>query len=102
MQGAWHGTLTRGGASCAACTLLCCHLLGSRLVTVCCTGCRWGSERSQVPVVRFLNGRELPIGPELFSADVAGVGTCKRTQVSGGGGIQIEGGRASVLHPLLQ
>lgn len=29
-----------------------------------------------VPVVRFLNGRELAIGPNVFTAELAGVGTC--------------------------
>jgi hypothetical protein len=31
--------------------------------------------------VRFLHGREQAMGPEVFSADVAGVGTCSRTQL---------------------
>ena len=43
--------------------------------------CRWGSPASQVPVVRFLNGRELPLGPVTFSAELAGVGVCSRVQV---------------------
>lgn len=46
-----------------------------------CGTCRWGGPDAQVPVVRFLNGRELPISPELFTAEVAAIGTCKRTQV---------------------
>lgn len=51
-----------------------------------CVACshRWGSPDSQIPVVRFLNGRELPISPELFTAEVQGVGSCKRTQVGAG------------------
>ena len=42
---------------------------------------RWGQPSSLVPVVRFLHGREVALGPEVFTADLAGVGTCTRTQV---------------------
>ena len=42
---------------------------------------RWGSPSSQVPVVRFLHGREVPMGPAIFSAELAGVGSCMRTQI---------------------
>lgn len=34
-----------------------------------------------VPVVRFTNGRSLACGPELFPAELAGVGRCVRAQV---------------------
>ncbi|GAB4819356.1 hypothetical protein N2152v2_006402 [Parachlorella kessleri] len=44
-------------------------------------GQAWGPPESQIPVVRFLNGRELPVCPELFTAEVPGVGTAKRLQV---------------------
>eukprot|EP00887_Chlorella_sp_A99_P007822 scaffold20.g7822.t1 len=39
----------------------------------------WQGEH--VPVVRFLNGRESTLPPELFSSEVAGLGECKRLQV---------------------
>ena len=42
---------------------------------------RWGSPSSQVPVVRFMHGREVPMGPATFSAELAGVGSCMRTQI---------------------
>ena len=40
---------------------------------------RW--EGTLLPVVRFLNGREEPILPEVFSADIQGQGKCSRLQV---------------------
>ncbi|PSC73766.1 DNA helicase ATP-dependent [Micractinium conductrix] len=39
------------------------------------------SGAAAVPVVRFLNGRELPMGPEAFTAEIPGVGSCSREQV---------------------
>ena len=36
----------------------------------------------QLPVVKFLNGREQVITPERFTSDVVGAGTCKRMQAS--------------------
>ena len=35
-----------------------------------------------LPVVKFVNGREEVLLPEVFTADVAAVGVCKRLQVS--------------------
>ena len=34
-----------------------------------------------LPVVKFVNGREEVLVPEVFTADVAAVGVCKRLQV---------------------
>jgi len=34
-----------------------------------------------LPVVKFVNGREEVLLPEVFTADVAAVGICKRLQV---------------------
>lgn len=34
-----------------------------------------------IPVVRFLNGREESLAPEVFTSNVSGVGMCKRVQV---------------------
>lgn len=36
---------------------------------------------NNLPVVKFLNGREEVIVPEAFSSEVHMQGTCKRTQV---------------------
>lgn len=44
-----------------------------------CLAARW--KGSHVPVVEFRNGRKQLMYPELFSADVANVGTCSRIQV---------------------
>lgn len=41
--------------------------------------CRWPG--TVLPVVKFVNGREEVLLPELFTADVAAVGICKRLQV---------------------
>ena len=40
---------------------------------------RWSGE--QVPVVRFVTGREALMLPEVFEADVHTSGVCKRIQV---------------------
>ncbi|PRW56986.1 DNA helicase ATP-dependent [Chlorella sorokiniana] len=42
---------------------------------------KWGGPDSRIPVVRFLHGREVPMGPTVFSAELAGVGSCTRTQI---------------------
>jgi hypothetical protein len=42
--------------------------------------CRWHGK--QIPIVRFLNGREILVTPEKFTSDVPGHGMCKRMQVS--------------------
>lgn len=43
-----------------------------------CRGCRWSG--THVPCVRFVNGRTAVCHPEVFTAVVAGVGTCIRIQ----------------------
>ena len=43
-------------------------------------GHRWPG--THLPVVKFVNGRQETLLPELFTADVASVGTCKRLQVT--------------------
>ena len=42
--------------------------------------CRWPG--THLPVVKFVNGREEVLLPEVFTAEVAAVGVCKRLQVS--------------------
>lgn len=42
--------------------------------------CRWMGR--QLPLVKFLNGREMVVTPEKFTSDVPGAGTCKRMQAS--------------------
>ena len=42
---------------------------------------RWPGQ--QVPVVRFVTGREVFMLPEVFEADVHTAGTCRRIQVCG-------------------
>ncbi|KAL4451826.1 hypothetical protein ABPG75_007488 [Micractinium tetrahymenae] len=41
----------------------------------------WADPKAAVPVVKFLNGRELPLGPQLFTAELPGVGQCSREQI---------------------
>lgn len=42
--------------------------------------CRWHGK--EIPIVKFLNGREVVVTPEKFTTDVPGHGMCKRMQVS--------------------
>ena len=44
--------------------------------------CRWPGQ--QVPVVRFVSGREALMLPEVFEADVHSSGKCRRIQVHTG------------------
>lgn len=59
------------------------HLRNSRRVSsdleIAFPFCSWKGR--QIPVVKFLNGREMVVTPEKFTSDVPGTGTCKRTQV---------------------
>ncbi|KAK9810843.1 hypothetical protein WJX73_001202 [Symbiochloris irregularis] len=40
---------------------------------------RW--QGTQLPVVKFLNGREEPMVPDVFSVDILGQGSCRRLQM---------------------
>ena len=44
---------------------------------------RWGDEDTLMPVVAFLNGREIPMPPVQFDSEVPGLGKCCRLQVGG-------------------
>ena len=44
-------------------------------------GCLRRFPAARLPVVRFVNGRECHITPELFSAEISQQGSCRRLQV---------------------
>ena len=77
----WHASHKKRGVRSS--TWICWNFAFSACTDMnCFFSCHCSWKGKHIPVVKFLNGREMVVTPEKFTSDVPGTGVCKRTQVS--------------------